>query len=435
MKRTLALIAMFTSILVMPTTSASAAPSCAAGGPCKLGSIGPGGGRVFYDAGSLQWWGRYLEARPISGGRGLSWSNVVGSSVYTSTSSAAATVLRQRVDGKTIGMGRVNTEAIVSQAGHVTSAARYVASLKLGGKNDWFMPSKDELNALYNFRAVTGLPTMTPGPYWSSSENSNDHAWYQLFWDGTQFTDENGLGEGPTSKDTTRSSVHSGSGFPSVKYRVVPIRAFPRGTGVRPPTSNPVLTGRTCLGSGPCAIGDYGPAGGVVFYDAGSSQPWGRYLEAAPAEYDGVGLPWKILSIENDRLVPLYRDKKKLPARIQRVLSKAIGMGQANTKLIVATYGDGAYAAKYVDDIIINGYTDWFLPSADEFNALYNTLQLANTPIDKMAYAFYWTSSEYNYENVWTQSSRKGQQFDREKWLVPEVTSTPLRARPIRAFG
>ncbi|MFM8835538.1 MAG: hypothetical protein ACKOFM_01575, partial [Actinomycetota bacterium] len=52
-----------------PSTSvgvanASAAPCSSDGTGCSVGSVGPGGGVVFYDAGSPQWWGRYLEAWP-----------------------------------------------------------------------------------------------------------------------------------------------------------------------------------------------------------------------------------------------------------------------------------------------------------------------------------------------------------------------------------
>lgn len=41
-------------------------------------------------------------------------------------------------------------------------------------------------------------------------------------------------------------------------------------------------------------IGDTAPGGGIVFFDAGSVQPWGRYLEAGPqldsAEWCGEGV-------------------------------------------------------------------------------------------------------------------------------------------------
>ncbi|MFM7827108.1 MAG: hypothetical protein ACKO82_05805 [Acidimicrobiaceae bacterium] len=42
--------------------SASAAPCSSDGTGYSVGAVGPGGGIIFYDAGSMQWWGRYLEA-------------------------------------------------------------------------------------------------------------------------------------------------------------------------------------------------------------------------------------------------------------------------------------------------------------------------------------------------------------------------------------
>ena len=54
-------------------------------------------------------------------------------------------------------------------------------------------------------------------------------------------------------------------------------------------TGAPPAKARTCDGvTVACQIGDTGPGGGVVFYDAGQPQPWGRYLEAAPAGWFNV---------------------------------------------------------------------------------------------------------------------------------------------------
>jgi hypothetical protein len=200
--------------------------------------------------------------------------------------------------------------------------------------------------------------------------------------------------------------------------------------------SNPALTGNPCSATGPCSIGDTGPAGGVVFYDAGEHKTWGRYLEAAPVETEGVGLPWKRLNaIDTKR--PVYRDVLKVRAQTQRVLSTQIGMGKINTDRIKKIYGRGRYAARYADAMIFNGFDDWFLPSKNELNVMYSVLGTASPAIGSYARSFYWSSSEYDFNNAWTVNFKDGQQFDREKWLLPDTINgvKALRVRAIRAFG
>jgi hypothetical protein len=84
-----------------------------------------------------------------------------------------------RTGATAIGMGMANTTAIVARHSGVdksTYAAGIADSLYVGGKSDWFLPSKDELNQMYiqNF-TLGGIIT---GPYWSSSESDASGAWY-----------------------------------------------------------------------------------------------------------------------------------------------------------------------------------------------------------------------------------------------------------------
>ena len=407
------------------------AASCAQGGACAVGNRGPGGGIIVFDAGSVQWWGQYLEALPLATGTGLPWSLQPTTSLYPND-----TTKRLHIDAKGIGMGRTNTANIVAQSGPGQYAAAFVDNLVHNNYDDWFLPSVDELNATYFTRAVKGVPKMPAVPYWSSSENSANYAWYQLFQDGTQFTDESGVGAITGIKQLTRNRLHRGSGFPSLPFRLVAMRSFPAGTGIAPPVSKPALTGVSCGANGPCSIGDTGPAGGVVFYDAGEHKTWGRYLEAAPVETEGVGLPWKRLNAI-DKKRPIYRDVLKVKAQTQRVLSTQIGMGKINTDRIKKIYGRGRYAARYADAMVFNGFDDWFLPSKNELNVMYSVLGTASPGIGSYARSFYWSSSEYDFNNAWTVNFKDGQQFDREKWLLPDPINgvKALRVRAIRAFG
>ncbi len=435
MKR-IALVTAIVASLFVASSHASAA-TCAAGGNCVVGDLGPGGGRVIYVAGSPQWWGSYIEARPISAGRGLPWSLRPTESLYSD--SDAGTAKRQRIDARAIGMGAVNTERIIAQNGDGKYAALYVANLTLGGKSDWYLPSKDELDLAYHRATLGQWPTLYKAAYWTSSENSAAFAWYQMFQDSTQFTDENGVGRVNnipirSNKDRVRNAKHGMSGFPSLLYRLMPTRAFGATAGAQPSVSNPQLTGNTCSEQGPCVVGDIGPAGGVVFYDGGPNKPWGRYLEASPSSTEAVGLPWKRLSV-NDRRNRLYSDTRTGTARIKRVNSKLIGEGQTNTTRIIRTYGRGNYAARYAASLVVNGFDDWFLPSEDELELMYTFMQTANTPIDPLKRSYYWSSSEYDFDNAWTVNFKDGQQFDRMKWTVPGPAIKAIRVRAIRAFG
>ncbi len=84
-----------------------------------------------------------------------------------------------------IGTGSTNTDHIIAQNGEGIYAASLARSYRGGGYSDWFLPSKDELNLLYDQKNVIG--GFENGYYWSSSEyksiyaNQFDFAWVQYF--------------------------------------------------------------------------------------------------------------------------------------------------------------------------------------------------------------------------------------------------------------
>ncbi len=68
-----------------------------------------------------------------------------------------------------------------SEQGPGNYAAFLCASLGYGGYKDWFLPSKDELNAMFQNLQAAGLGSIGSDWYWSSSEyaNSNEIVWEQ----------------------------------------------------------------------------------------------------------------------------------------------------------------------------------------------------------------------------------------------------------------
>ena len=88
-------------------------------------------------------------------------------------------------DGTAIGTGSQNTLDIVTECITAGIAAQICYNLSWNGYDDWFLPSKDELNKLYEFH-VLGFGGFANDWYWSSSEGGTGNAWMQAFENGYQ---------------------------------------------------------------------------------------------------------------------------------------------------------------------------------------------------------------------------------------------------------
>jgi hypothetical protein len=89
------------------------------------------------------------------------------------------------------------------------------------------------------------------------------------------------------------------------------------------------------------------------------------------------------------------------------------GDGRYNTDLIVNEYDEGSYAAYMCDTLTAYGYDDWYLPSKDELNAIYEQKDSLSSFHEE--YYYYWSSTEYDEENVWVQDFSDGTQTDNSK--------------------
>jgi len=143
----------------------------------SLRDIGPAGGLIFYinpNAATDGW--KYLEASPVS----TEWSGKVWGGFNTIVTGA---------DGTAIGTGKQNTIDIVTQfgesepyEGQTEYAAKLCSDLTSGGYDDWFLPSKDELNFMYTNLKKFGVGSFADVLYWSSSEANESSAWWQQFF-------------------------------------------------------------------------------------------------------------------------------------------------------------------------------------------------------------------------------------------------------------
>ncbi len=132
----------------------------------------------------------------------------------------------------------------------------------------------------------------------------------------------------------------------------------------------------SCSPNPPAIVVGQNYQGGVVFYVDGSGQ---HGLIAAPVDQavdDSWSESWLVTG----------------------ATGVDIGTGQSNTTAIIAAHGDSdSYAAKTCNDLELNGYSDWYLPSKEELSMMYANADL----IGVFAATYYWSSTEYDNDDAW----------------------------------
>jgi hypothetical protein len=102
----------------------------------------------------------------------------------------------------------------------------------------------------------------------------------------------------------------------------------------------------------------------------------------------------------------------------------AIGTGAQNTIDIMNGCGTAGIAAQLCGDLVLGGYSDWYLPSKNELNQLYINQDL----IGGFANNYYWSSTEVDSNDAWEQNFANGNQ------IANFVKGTNLYVRAVRSF-
>jgi hypothetical protein len=115
-------------------------------------------------------------------------SDVAGTHVW---GCKGTNILQTKVE---VWRGKTNTQEILNQQGPCVpspAAAIEASNYSVLGYNDWFLPSRDELDFMYQSLHIAGIGNFSSVYYWSSSQNNQNRARSQDFSSGVIVNNDN----------------------------------------------------------------------------------------------------------------------------------------------------------------------------------------------------------------------------------------------------
>ena len=114
-----------------------------------------------------------------------------------------------------------------------------------------------------------------------------------------------------------------------------------------------------------------------------------------------------------------------------RANQTALFKGKSNTKKLVEKFGEGLYPAKVCADFVDEGFDDWYLPSKDELDLMYDYNNHKG-----FKHKYYWSSTEIADKHVYYKSFFNGRSYQYIPTGNPKNFSRQNKGkiRPVRRF-
>ena len=413
---------------------------------------------IAYDAGSEQSWGRYILCEkhdlnyyePDLGTGGVE-------EVYSGKQWGDSGVADDAIDGS-IGEGKNNTDILIEKYSSNTYLWYYVNQHRIKTGKQWHVPSLSELRILYENKDVIGNFTINLSEYrfyWSSNQFFSPFQGYLAWYIGFSIGNENAENKNYTgnrvrcvlyateadldewtaiktpieitcetegadirytldgSDPTEESTLYNGQ-FEVTPPVTIKARGYKEGM-----LASDVASYEVEIPVVPVTVPMALPDGSVLFYDRGTS--YGEYKindSGYPERIDGAvddgsaeSQNWRYLICDQDDLGNSFNEWG--PRNTSEGLTgTSVGYGLPNTKAMVAKYpNNNDYWWKLIKEKRDSTSLDWFMPSKDELNILYDNMSvipsLGGVALNDLTY---WSSSEDGSGGAWWQYFSNGNQ-------------------------